>query len=54
MDTITTNHLSISFSEWALKVNEQKHDILELMLKSDDILARVIAKDILKTAGVEI
>lgn len=45
---------NLSFSEWALQINSQKRDILELMLKSDNPLDRVIAKDILQTAGVEI
>ena len=45
---------NLSFSEWAQQVNSQNRDILELMLKSDNALDRVIAKDILLTAGVEI
>ena len=54
MDSITANDLSLSFSEWTKQVSAQKRSILELMLKSDNPLNRVIAKDILQTAGVEI
>jgi hypothetical protein len=51
MNSITTNDKLLSFSEWAKLVKAQKSDILEIMLKSDKPLDRIIAKDILKTAG---
>jgi hypothetical protein len=43
-----------NFLSWARQVTEQKHAVLELMLKSDSTLDRVIARDILQSAGVEI
>ena len=53
MNSITTSDKFLPFSEWAKLVSEQKNDTLELMLKSDDPMYRIIAKDILKTAGVK-
>lgn len=53
MNSITTSDKFLSFSEWAKLVSEQKNDTLLFMLKSDDPIDRVIAKDILKTAGVK-
>jgi hypothetical protein len=49
-DVTPTN---ISFSSWAAQTYAQKKDILELMLKSDNALDRMIANDILQTAGVD-
>lgn len=43
-----------NFFPWALQVTEQKRAVLELMLKSDSPLDRLIARDILQSAGVEI
>lgn len=54
MNSITRKDKFFSFSTWAKLVSEQNKDVLLLMLKSDNLLNRVIAKDILKTAGVEI
>jgi hypothetical protein len=53
MDSINTKNQFLLFAEWAKLVSEQKNDILVLMLKSDNPLNRVIAKDILKTSEVE-
>jgi hypothetical protein len=53
MNSITTSDKFLSFSEWAKLVSKQKNETLVLMLESDDPLYRVIAKDILKTAGVK-
>lgn len=53
MNSIATSDKSLSFSEWAKLVNEQENDTLIFMLKSDDPIDRIIAKDILKTAGVK-
>lgn len=43
-----------NFLSWAQRVTEQKRSVLELMLKSDSPLDRVIARDILQSAGVKI
>jgi len=53
MDSIPTNDKFLSFSEWAKRIAEQKHTTLKIMLKSDSLLDRIIAKDILQTAGVD-
>jgi hypothetical protein len=51
MEPITINNKLLSFPEWAKLVKAQKGDILKIMLESDKPLDRIIAKDILKTAG---
>lgn len=42
------------FLSWAQQVTVQKRAVLELMLKSDSPLDRLIAQDILQSAGVDI
>jgi hypothetical protein len=42
-----------SFVEWARQVNAQHPDILKHMLKSTNLLDRVMAKRIMKTIGVD-
>jgi hypothetical protein len=49
LNTITTNDLS--FLEWTKKVSAEYPDILKQMLKSSDLLDRVIAKRIMQKAG---
>ncbi len=49
----TTQNL-LSFSDWAKKVSNEYPDILKQMVKSTDVLDRVIAKRIMLIAGVEI
>lgn len=41
-----------NYLSWARQVTEQKRAVLELMLKSDSPLDRVIARDILQTTGL--
>lgn len=43
-----------NFLSWTKKVNSEHPDILRHMMKSTDVLDRVIAKRIIQTAGVEI
>jgi hypothetical protein len=42
-----------NFLSWAKKVTSEHPDILRHMMKSNDVLDRVIAKRIMKIAGVE-
>ena len=53
MKTTTSNHLCLTFKEWALQVNTQYPDILEHMKKSMDPLDRTIARRIMVTVGME-
>ena len=50
MNSITANNLT--FKEWAKRINTEHPDILKHMLKSSDVLDRVIAKRIMQNAGV--
>ena len=52
MDTMTLKDKD--FPSWAKQVCCQHPDILKHMMKSTDVLDRVIAKRIMQTAGVEI
>lgn len=47
-----TNHSKLNFSSWAAQTYSQKKEVLELMLKSDNALDRIIARDIIKAAEV--
>jgi hypothetical protein len=49
LDCITTNDLN--FLEWAKQVSTEHSDILKQMLKSSDVLDRVIAKRIMQNGG---
>lgn len=51
MENNTQNLLS--FSDWAKQVSTEHSDILKQMMKSTDVLDRVIAKRIMLIAGVE-
>jgi len=46
-----TSQSNLLFLEWAKKVITEHPDILEYMLKSSDLLDRVIAKRIIQNAG---
>lgn len=46
-----TKHTNLNFSSWAAQTYSQNKEILELMLKSDNALDRIIARDILQTVG---
>jgi hypothetical protein len=49
-----TTQTDLSFLSWAKRVYAQKRDVLELMLKSDSALDKIIAADIIKTVeGVD-
>lgn len=50
MNSITINDLN--FLEWAKQVSIEHPDILKHMLKSSDLLDRVIAKRIMQNARV--
>lgn len=47
-DTTPTN---LTFSSWAAQTYATKKDVLKLMLNSDSALDRIIAADIIKSAG---
>ncbi|WP_155399434.1 hypothetical protein [Methanosarcina mazei] len=51
MENNTQNFLS--FSDWAKRVSTEHPDILKQMMKSTDVLDRVIAKRIMLIAGEE-
>ncbi len=42
-----------NFSSWAKRVSSEHPDILKHMMRSTDVLDRVIAKRIMQTAGVK-
>jgi threonine synthase len=49
-DTLLTNK-TLSFKDWATRVSVENRDTLESMLKSSDVLDRVIAKRVLIAGG---
>jgi hypothetical protein len=50
MKSMTTNDISLTFREWALRINTQHQDVLEQMRKSLDPLDRAVSKRILEVA----